>query len=120
MKKNNYYQKLENICSKSIIRILPLNIWPGTLAISRKSLAIKTFLVADILIISINQVIVQKQHPYLFYTLQRVNLLKERIKTIALIAANWNALEQRCDNWLEQAAGGCFSLVLITQAIRNT
>jgi oligo-alginate lyase len=47
-----------------------------------------------------------KAHPYLFYTPQKTNRLKERIKTDTVLANNWNALKTRCDQWLGKAKGG--------------
>lgn len=48
----------------------------------------------------------QKAHPYLFYTPQRTERLKERIKTDTLLANRWNAIRQRCDKWLSEPKGG--------------
>ena len=104
MKKNNYGQLSGNNFCNSTIHFSQYRLLCHPL--TRKSSAIKTFIVAGILLISINHVLAQKQHPYLFYTPQRVNLLKERIKTDTLIASNWNALKKRCDNWLQRSAGG--------------
>lgn len=48
----------------------------------------------------------QKAHPYLFYTPQRTERLKERIKTDTLLANRWSAIRQRCDQWLMVPKGG--------------
>ncbi|MEO5683655.1 MAG: heparinase II/III family protein [Chitinophagaceae bacterium] len=48
----------------------------------------------------------QKAHPYLFYTPQRTDRLKERIKTDTLLANNWNLIKDRCDQWLNRPEGG--------------
>jgi len=48
----------------------------------------------------------QKAHPYLFYTPQRTDRLKERIKTDTLLANSWNSLKQRCDKWISENKGG--------------
>ncbi|MBD2752492.1 heparinase II/III domain-containing protein [Spirosoma validum] len=48
----------------------------------------------------------QKAHPYLLYTPQRTERLKERIKTDTLLANRWNAIRQRCDKWLTETKGG--------------
>ncbi|MBC8154597.1 MAG: heparinase II/III family protein [Bacteroidetes bacterium] len=45
-------------------------------------------------------------HPYLFYTPQRTERLKERIKTDTLLANRWQAIRQRCDAWLTEPKGG--------------
>ncbi|WP_461099038.1 heparinase II/III domain-containing protein [Spirosoma luteolum] len=47
-----------------------------------------------------------KQHPYLFYTPQRTERLKARIKTDTLLANRWNALQKRCEGWLGDPKGG--------------
>lgn len=48
----------------------------------------------------------QKVHPYLFYTPERTNRLKERIKTDTLLANNWNKLKESCDQWMAKSKGG--------------
>ncbi|WP_020597533.1 heparinase II/III domain-containing protein [Spirosoma panaciterrae] len=58
------------------------------------------------LIGSAQAVLAQKGHPYLFYTPQRTERLKERIKTDTLLANSWNAIRQRCDKWLTEPKGG--------------
>ncbi len=59
---------------------------------------------------SFSSLIVQAQstkaHPYLFYTPQRTERLKERIKSDTLLANRWNALQQRCNNWIAEPKGG--------------
>ncbi|MCX6215786.1 heparinase II/III family protein [Spirosoma sp.] len=47
-----------------------------------------------------------KAHPYLFYTPQRTERLKERMKTDTLLAGHWEAIRQRCNNWLAEPKGG--------------
>ncbi|QMW06868.1 heparinase II/III family protein [Spirosoma foliorum] len=47
-----------------------------------------------------------KAHPYLFYTPQRTERLKERIKTDTLLANRWQAIRKRCDQWLSEPKGG--------------
>jgi hypothetical protein len=47
-----------------------------------------------------------KAHPYLFYTPQRTERLKERIRTDTLLARQWEDIRQRCDNWLAEPKGG--------------
>ena len=76
MKKNNYGQLSGNNFCNSTIHFSQYRLLCHPL--TRKSSAIKTFIVAGILLISINHVLAQKQHPYLFYTPQRVNLLNTR------------------------------------------
>lgn len=48
----------------------------------------------------------QKAHPYLFYTPQRTERLKVRIKTDTLLANRWQAIRQRCDQWIATPKGG--------------
>lgn len=43
----------------------------------------------------------QHTHPYLFYTKDKTDRLKERIKTDTLLANSWNTLKNRCDQWLQ-------------------
>ncbi|MBN8825481.1 MULTISPECIES: heparinase II/III family protein [unclassified Spirosoma] len=58
------------------------------------------------LLFGVNAAQAQKAHPYLFYTPQRTERLKERIKTDTLLANRWNAIRQRCDTWLAEPKGG--------------
>ncbi|WP_338874709.1 heparinase II/III family protein [Spirosoma sp. SC4-14] len=59
----------------------------------------------------------QKAHPYLFYTPQRTERLKERIKTDTLLANRWNAIRQRCDRWLSEPKGGNMEQLALAYAI---
>jgi oligo-alginate lyase len=66
----------------------------------------RTFILVACLLVIMEAASAQKAHPSLFYTPQRVSRLKERIKTDTLLCGNWNALKQRCDDWLEKGKGG--------------
>jgi hypothetical protein len=48
----------------------------------------------------------QKAHPYLFYTTQRTDRLKERIKTDTILSNSWNNIKDRCEQMLKNAKGG--------------
>ncbi|SFC66323.1 heparinase II/III domain-containing protein [Spirosoma endophyticum] len=61
----------------------------------------------------------QKAHPYLFYTPQRTERLKERIKTDTLLANRWNALRQRCDTWVGEAKGGNMEQLALAYTMTN-
>lgn len=63
------------------------------------------------------QVTPMKAHPYLFYTPQRTEWLKERIKTDTLLASRWMALQQRCDGWIAEPKGSNMERLAITYTI---
>lgn len=56
--------------------------------------------------LSVYRMEAQKAHPYLFYTPQRTDRLKERIKTDTVLSNNWTALKDRCEQMLKNAKGG--------------
>lgn len=59
-----------------------------------------------LLVIASQHASAQREHPYLFYTMQRINRLKERIGVDTFLASGWNQLKKRCDDWLTRPKGG--------------
>ncbi|GAB4003974.1 hypothetical protein GCM10028808_00690 [Spirosoma migulaei] len=60
-----------------------------------------------------------KAHPYLFYTPQRTERLKERIKTDTLLANRWNAMQKRCDTWIGEPKGGNMEQLAMAYTMTN-
>jgi hypothetical protein len=55
----------------------------------------------------------------LFYTPQRVERLKERIKGDTLLANSWNNIKQHCDQWMNDGKGGNIEQLAFAYTMTN-
>ncbi|MDN5286528.1 MAG: hypothetical protein JWR38_2802 [Mucilaginibacter sp.] len=85
----------------------------------RRHMARLTISLLGVCLLGFNVVQAQekKMHPFLFYTPQRTSILKERIKTDTGLANNWNALKDRCDQWLTKPKVGDMEQLALAYAM---
>jgi len=82
--------------------------------------SLKKIIVLIIVLVSISytKLSAQKAHPYLFYTNERVQFLKNRIKTDTAIANSWNNINRNADQMMANGKGG--DVEMLTLAYRVT
>lgn len=61
----------------------------------------------------------QKQHPYLFYTTQRIDILKKRMKSDSSLLMQWNNLKGRCDKFLIEKKGASAEQLAFAYVMTN-